>query len=249
MRERDSFPFKEYNLYSIYACLLHSYNNHLIGSWLHVHPPPFIFRINISLKPKNLDTTINHLLVYFFGGLEYGGQSFAYVAHLWFLRCVWIRAQSATNLATHPPNLATHPRCVLRTDSSTYSTVYCTRTIKYFLLIFQEQLESCSGGLPPAAELYINLLDEDETSLATGRADSEEGDDTDASSLVNQPVASQRPTSAQSRRSTPRSSFSSADRSRPAAAAALDLGNTCVQTLLKNLPVGAGTNIQADGKR
>jgi hypothetical protein len=105
-----------------------------------------------------------------------------------------------------------------------------------FSVNFQEQLESCSGGLPPAAELYINLLDEDETSLATGgRADSEEGDDTDASSLVNQPLASQRPTPAQSRRTTPRSSFSSADRSRPAAAAALDLGSTYVLSFNKFL--------------
>ncbi len=38
-----------------------------------------------------------------------------YVAHLWFLRDVWIRTQStavaswrATDLATHPSNLATH---------------------------------------------------------------------------------------------------------------------------------------------
>jgi hypothetical protein len=71
--------------------------------------------------------------------------------------------------------------------------------------------------------------------LATGgRADSEEGDDTDASSLVNQPLASQRPTPAHSRRTTPRSSFSSTDRSRPAAAAAaLDLGNTCVNYTVK----------------
>ncbi len=31
---------------------------------------------------------------YFFGGLECVGHSFAYVAHLWFLRDVWIRTQS-----------------------------------------------------------------------------------------------------------------------------------------------------------
>jgi hypothetical protein len=50
--------------------------------------------------------------VYFFGGLECVGHSFAYVAHFWFLRDVWIRTQSAavaswraTDLAT----LATHP--------------------------------------------------------------------------------------------------------------------------------------------
>jgi len=55
--------------------------------------------------------------VYFFGRLECVGHSFAYVAHLWFLRDVWIRTQStavaswrATDLATHPStDLATHP--------------------------------------------------------------------------------------------------------------------------------------------
>ncbi len=58
----------------------------------------------------------NVFFVYFFGGLECFDHSFAYVAHLWFLRDVWIRSQSAavaswraTDLATHPSNLATHP--------------------------------------------------------------------------------------------------------------------------------------------
>ncbi len=53
--------------------------------------------------------------VYFFGGLECVGHSFAYVADLWFLRDVWIRTQStavaswrAIDLSTHPSNLATH---------------------------------------------------------------------------------------------------------------------------------------------
>ncbi len=32
--------------------------------------------------------------VYFFGGLECVGHSFAYVAHLWFMRDVWIRTQN-----------------------------------------------------------------------------------------------------------------------------------------------------------
>ena len=56
------------------------------------------------------------LLCIFFGVLECVGHSFANVAHLWFLRDVWIRTQSAavasgraTNLATHLfTNLATH---------------------------------------------------------------------------------------------------------------------------------------------
>ncbi len=55
--------------------------------------------------------------IYFFGGLEQVGHSFAYVAHFVFLRDVWIRTQraavasrGATNLATHLPNLAcSHP--------------------------------------------------------------------------------------------------------------------------------------------
>ncbi len=54
--------------------------------------------------------------IFFDDGLECVGHSFAYVAHLWFLRDVWIRTQSAavaswraTDLATHPSNLATHP--------------------------------------------------------------------------------------------------------------------------------------------
>ncbi len=57
-----------------------------------------------------------YIFVYFFGGLECVGHSFAYVAHL-FLRDVWIRTQRAsiasrraTNLAINLPfsNLATH---------------------------------------------------------------------------------------------------------------------------------------------
>ncbi len=54
-------------------------------------------------------------LYIFFGGLECVGHSFAYVAHLWFLRDVWIRTQStavaswrATDLATHPSQIS-HP--------------------------------------------------------------------------------------------------------------------------------------------
>jgi hypothetical protein len=49
--------------------------------------------------------------VYFFGGLEWSGHSFANVAHFVFLRDVWIRTQRAAvasrraiNLGTHLPN-------------------------------------------------------------------------------------------------------------------------------------------------
>ncbi len=53
--------------------------------------------------------------IYIFGGLDYDGHSFAYVAHFVFLRDVWIRTQRVavasrrgTNLAAHLPILATH---------------------------------------------------------------------------------------------------------------------------------------------
>ncbi len=47
--------------------------------------------------------------VYFFGGLECVGHSFAYVAHLWFLRDVWIRTQSTAVASWHATDLATYP--------------------------------------------------------------------------------------------------------------------------------------------
>ncbi len=47
--------------------------------------------------------------VYFFGGLECVGHSFPYVAHLWFLRDVWIRTQSAAVASWRVTDLATHP--------------------------------------------------------------------------------------------------------------------------------------------
>ncbi len=47
--------------------------------------------------------------VYFFGGLECVGHSFADVAHLWFLRDVWIRTQSAAVASWRATDLATHP--------------------------------------------------------------------------------------------------------------------------------------------
>ncbi len=53
------------------------------------------------------------LYLYFFflggGGLECVGHSFAYVAHLWFLRDVWIRTQSAAVASKRATYLATHP--------------------------------------------------------------------------------------------------------------------------------------------
>ncbi len=53
--------------------------------------------------------------VYFLGGLECVGHSFAYIANFVFLRDVCIRTHKAvvasmrtTNVATHLPNLAAH---------------------------------------------------------------------------------------------------------------------------------------------
>jgi hypothetical protein len=53
--------------------------------------------------------------VYFLGGLESVGHSFAFVAYFVFSRDVWIRTQRAavasmraTKLASHLPNLAAH---------------------------------------------------------------------------------------------------------------------------------------------
>ncbi len=45
----------------------------------------------------------------FFGRLECVGHSFANVAHLWFLRDVWIRTQSAAVISGRANDLATHP--------------------------------------------------------------------------------------------------------------------------------------------
>ncbi len=66
--------------------------------------------------PKPLNWMLNlsgYTFLYFFGGLECVGHSFACVAHFFiFERCQWFRTQRfavATNLATHlPTNLITH---------------------------------------------------------------------------------------------------------------------------------------------
>jgi hypothetical protein len=70
-----------------------------------IHRVLFSLRLSISY----------YFFIYFFGGLECVGHSFAYAAHFVILRAVWIRTQKAaiasrraTNLATHLPNLAIH---------------------------------------------------------------------------------------------------------------------------------------------
>ncbi len=75
-----------------------------------------------ALAPGGMFERLGHLIkhfgiffVYFFGGLQCVGHSFAYVAHLVFSVDIYIRTQRAaaesrraSNLVTHLPNLATH---------------------------------------------------------------------------------------------------------------------------------------------
>ncbi len=63
--------------------------------------------ISHSLASKCRRTSF--FVVYFFGGLECVGHSFAFVAHLWFLRDVWIRTQSTAVASWRATDLATHP--------------------------------------------------------------------------------------------------------------------------------------------
>ncbi len=60
---------------------------------------------------------VSLFFAYFFGGLECAGHSFAYVAHLWFLRDVWIRTQSAAVASWRATDLATHPQYVSLTHA------------------------------------------------------------------------------------------------------------------------------------
>jgi hypothetical protein len=62
--------------------------------------------INLKMIRFILCTTF---FVYFLGGLECVGHSFAYVAHLRFLRDVWIRTESAAVASWRATDLATHP--------------------------------------------------------------------------------------------------------------------------------------------
>jgi hypothetical protein len=85
--------------------------NYVFRIWIR-----FRFRIQIwiqlrpTIKVKFNTHTINkstNFIVYFFGGLDFVGHSFAYVVHFVFLGDVWSRAavasRCATNLATHLP--------------------------------------------------------------------------------------------------------------------------------------------------
>jgi hypothetical protein len=69
-----------------------------------------IFRYSMVFLAPNVFV----FFVYFFGGLECVGHSFAYVAHLWFLRDIWIRTQSAAVASWRATDLATHPsKCTI----------------------------------------------------------------------------------------------------------------------------------------
>ncbi len=63
----------------------------------------------VVLDKKKGETVNYFFFVYFFGGLECVGHSFAYIAHLCFLRDVWIRTQSAAVASWPATDLATHP--------------------------------------------------------------------------------------------------------------------------------------------
>jgi hypothetical protein len=55
-----------------------------------------------------ISRSFNFFAIFFFGGLECVGHSFAYVAHLVFLGYVWIRTQKAAVTNRPVTNLATH---------------------------------------------------------------------------------------------------------------------------------------------
>ncbi len=65
-----------------------------------------------------------HFYIIFFGGLECVGHSFAYVAHLWFLRNVWIRTQSAAAASWRATDLATHPKSFAREKTYFFANTY-----------------------------------------------------------------------------------------------------------------------------
>jgi|688.fasta_scaffold1064977_1 hypothetical protein len=50
-----------------------------------------------------------NLLYIFWGGLDCVGHSFAFVAHLWFLRYVWIQTHSTAVTSWRATDFATHP--------------------------------------------------------------------------------------------------------------------------------------------
>ncbi len=80
--------------------------------------------LKVSLLPLGpsspLQTILLSDMVVCDSQLECVGHSFAYVAHLWFSRDVWIRTQSAAIASWHATDLASgHPSLYLATHPST----------------------------------------------------------------------------------------------------------------------------------
>ncbi len=69
-----------------------------------------------------------YLYIFFGGGLECVGHSFAYVAHLWFLRDVWIRTQSTAVASWHATDLATHPSIYMMFKKGFTSSCYTNKS-------------------------------------------------------------------------------------------------------------------------
>ncbi len=84
------------------------------------------------------DVTFNNaLFVYFLGGLECVGYSWAYVDHFHFvfLRDGWIRTQRAAVASRHATNLATHlPMWPIQTWTSSPSILFAVFGIFYRIL-------------------------------------------------------------------------------------------------------------------
>ncbi len=64
--------------------------------------------IQSSLHGGRYAKNLFFIFVYFFGGLECVGHSFAYAAHFVFSRDVWIWTQRAAGASRRATNLATH---------------------------------------------------------------------------------------------------------------------------------------------
>ncbi len=75
----------------------------------------FRSRILLRIQRQNRKS-FQHFFCLFFGGLECVGHFFTYVAHLWFLRDVWIRTQSAAVATWRATDLATHPFSIFARD-------------------------------------------------------------------------------------------------------------------------------------
>ncbi len=81
---------------------------------------------------------VSFFFVYFFGGLQCVGHSFAYVAHLWFLRDVWIRTQSTAVASWRATDLATHPStpCFIHVGKSEFFFLQATALTGHNVLSF-----------------------------------------------------------------------------------------------------------------